>query len=150
MNVRPHDAGVGWPQKAVVAVAGALGEQRVRAARATHDGNRLLVIERFVVGRAVVAEPPGISGEDRFPVQSVLLEIGKNINPPSGAMAIVDAGDAGRGGREFLVGPFEVENGQADLLDIIDALRARRRFANLLHRRHQKRDQNADDRDDDQ
>jgi len=31
---------------------------------------------------------------------------------------------------------------------MIDALRPRRCFANLLHRRHQERDQNRNDRDD--
>jgi hypothetical protein len=40
--------------------------------------------------------------------------------------------------------------GQPHLLEVVHALRPRRRFADLLHGRQQEADQDGDDRDDDQ
>jgi len=39
---------------------------------------------------------------------------------------------------------------QADLLEVVDALRTRRRVADFLNGRNKQRDQNGDDRDDHQ
>ena len=51
---------------------------------------------------------------------------------------------------EDVVGLMVVVQPQADLLEVVDALRASRRFASGLHRWQQKRDQDSDDGDDHQ
>jgi hypothetical protein len=48
---------------------------------------------------------------------------------------------------ETLVGVMEAVAGKGHLLEIVGALRARRRLAHLLHGRHQEGDQNGDDGD---
>src|SRR5207253_2670054 len=47
--------------------------------------------------------------------------------------------------RQFLVGVVEIMGGQADLFEVVGTLRAGRRLAHLLHRRHEQRDENGND-----
>ena len=52
--------------------------------------------------------------------------------------------------RQCVAAALVVEDPQADLLEVVLALRRAGRFACGLHRREKQRDQNADDRDDHQ
>jgi len=58
--------------------------------------------------------------------------------------------DAFAGRRQPLVPPLEGQGRQANLLDVVRALRGGRRSANLHDRRNQDRDQDRNDRDHDQ
>ena len=49
--------------------------------------------------------------------------------------------------RQVAVGALEVEDAQADLLEVVDALGAAGGLAGRLHRRQQQADQHGDDRD---
>ena len=79
-------------------------------------------------------------------VDVVLLEIGEHERQP---------GDPRQGGhpvrpiarREDQVDVVEVVQGDAELLQVVDALRAAGRLARRLHGRQQQGDQDGDDRD---
>ena len=53
-------------------------------------------------------------------------------------------------GREDGMGAFVIHDGQADLLEVVDALGAAGGLAGRLHGGEQQGDENSDDRDDDQ
>ena len=66
------------------------------------------------------------------------------VAPPGGIDAAADAH------REDVVDDVVVVQGEADLLEVVDALRPPRRLPRRLNRRQQQGDQDGNDRDDDQ
>ena len=90
-------------------------------------------------------------------VQRLLLHVGQDVVEEAARLERTVA--AGRVAHEFQPPAargkpvdrlFVVQRGEADLLEVVGALREPGRLAGRLHRRQQQRDQDADDRDDHQ
>ena len=87
-------------------------------------------------------------------VQALLFDVRKNVvQPPTtlrdavAAIRIAHIAPTPAAGRKMPAHRVVLRGGQADLLEIVAALRSAGRFARRLHRGQKQRDQNADDRD---
>src|SRR6185369_7807538 len=83
-------------------------------------------------------------GEVELIVERLLLEVRKDMHVPAQLVG------AGAGAGPELVGVVIGMAGEGNLLEVVLTLRAGRRFAHLLYRRHEERYQDGDDGDDDQ
>jgi hypothetical protein len=80
--------------------------------------------------------------------QVLLLDERQQAQQDAALVVAIFRHQRGRGqGRQVLVGVVVVVGGQAELLEVIGALRSRRGLAHLLHGGQEQRDQDGDDRD---
>ena len=90
-------------------------------------------------------------------IKRALIDVGVDVESPTKVEDALGGILAGRTARiaaalrqTLVVGVVERVHGDADLLEVIRALQAGRRVAHFLYGRHQQRDQDCDDGDDDE
>src|SRR5581483_7180705 len=128
--------------------AGVVGPLVEGAGRAPHEREGLVaVVPRIHPAVGGVTQPERLV-EIRRLVGRLLLDVRQDLDPPGGAvLPLAPRREADRRRREVFVEVLVRQDGDACLVQVVLALRHRRRLADLLDGGDEQRDEDRDDRD---